>query len=200
MKKEILNFVLVAALLVSAQNMAAQNWLNAPKSHFGIRAGIAATNTLADDWDGDYGSTDLISPMAGIAYDTRIAKIPFYVETGLYFLDRGQKYKIDRNGYHHSYATTERESNFSMLVPAVISYHAYTGKNISIQPFMGPYLAYGFSDEEIDYGWRLGCGLNIKQFYVNMGYDIGLKDDFDTHEGHVSTAFITVGWNFLGKR
>lgn len=192
--------IALSLLLGGTASVDAQNWKNAPKEHFGIRAGISSTDVLGDMWDGDNDATALTAPMLGIAYDVKVAKLPFYVETGLYYMNRGQKYKgtSHYNGQFSSYKETV--NNHSLLVPALISYHAYVKKDMSIQPFMGPYLAYGFKDEEVDYGWRMGCGFNAKQFYVNVGFDFGLKDDFDTHPGEVSSLFLTVGWNFLGKK
>lgn len=194
------NVMALSLFLTATVPVNAQNWRNAPKEHFGIRAGISSTDVLGDIWDGAGDVTALTAPMVGIAYDVKVAKLPFYVETGLYYMNRGQKYEgtIHYDGHYSSYKETE--NNHTLLVPALFSYHAYVNKNMSIQPFMGPYLAYGFNDEEADYGWRMGCGFNAKQFYVNVGFDLGLKDDFDTHPGEVSSVFMTVGWNFLGKK
>lgn len=185
--------------LVGNMQMKAQNWRNAPQYHFGVRAGASFTNSWEDSWDGGADTKDLVGSMLGVAFDTKVAKIPFYVETGLYYMNRGLRYEAYRwDNIHSSYDYTE--NNHSVLVPALISYHAYINKNMSFQPFMGPYLAYGFNDEEIDYGWRMGCGFNAKQFYVNVGVDYGLKDDFEQHEGNVCSVFLTLGWNFRGKR
>lgn len=201
MKKMFLVSFAVALLAGGFQTASAQNWRNAPQYHFGIRGGISGTTSLDDGWDGDNGTYDLWAPTVGLAYDTKIAKIPFYVETGLYYMNRGQKYEVWSVGNYPSTSERYTENNHSLLVPALISYHIYTGKNVSIQPFTGPYFAYGFNDEEFDFGWRIGCGLNVKQFYVNLGADLGLKDSFDSsHYGNVSSFFMTVGWNILGKR
>lgn len=201
MKKRLMILSVIALVLGGNQTAEAQNWRNAPQYHFGIRGGISGTTSMDDGGDGDNGTYDLWGPTFGVAFDTKVAKIPFYIETGLYYMNRGQKYDVWSLGdYTPSYATRYTENNHSLLVPALISYHAYTSRNVSIQPFTGPFFAYGFNDEEFDFGWRLGCGLNVQQFYVNLGVDFGLKDDFERHEGQVSSFFMTVGWNFLGKR
>lgn len=188
-------------LLMNGVQVKAQNWRNAPQYHLGVRAGVSLTNSLADAWDGGVDTKELVGPMFGIAFDTKVAKIPFYVETGLYYMNRGLRYEGSywHDGQVDGYYGYTR-NNHSILVPALISYHSYINKNMSFQPFMGPYLAYGFNDEEIDCGWRMGCGFNSKQFYVNLGFDLGFKDDFDHHEGNVSSVFLTLGWNFMGKR
>ncbi len=202
MKKNSLKFSLMALALSSACCLpaSAQNWRNAPQYHFGIRAGLSVTNSLDDSWEGA-STKDLVGPMFGVAFDTKIAKLPFYVETGAYYMNRGLKYSTDGYGPgHHGNSTTWTENNSSIVIPAMISYHAYVNKEMSFQPFMGPFVSFGLDDSETDYGWRLGCGFNAKQFYVNMGVDLGLKDDFDHHEGNISSFFMTVGWNFLGNR
>ena len=200
MKKKFMNLAVLAILLGGVQTASAQNWVNAPQTHLGVRAGISDTYTLADDWDGDYCSKDLVGPVLGVAFDTKIAKLPFYIETGAYYMNRGQKYKVD--GYHDYYgpSSTWTENNNSVLIPVLFSYHAYINPTMSFQPFMGPFVSFGLEDDEVDYGVRMGCGFNVKQFYVNMGLDVGLRSDFDTHEGNVSSFFMTIGWNFLGKR
>lgn len=203
MKKKIVALMAVVALLIGGvQTAIAQNWLNAPQYHLGVRVGFSDTQALADNWDGDNGSTDKFGPMAGVAFDTKIAQLPFYIETGAYFMNRGLKYTADYWNENHQYHrhVSWSEDNNSLLIPVMLSYHAYINKTMALQPFFGPYVAFGFEDDATDYGLRMGCGFNVKQFYVNMGLDFGLRSDFNTHEGEVSSAFMTVGWNFLGKR
>lgn len=199
MKKELRIYVMACLLLlIGGVQVKAQNWRNAPQFHFGVRAGFSVTN-IAEDWWGDQDGNNLVAPMAGIAFDTKVAKIPFYVETGLYYMNRGYKYDNVWVGGEYR-VTRETENNHSFLVPALISYHAYINKDMSFQPFMGPYISYGFDNEEFDCGWRIGCGFNVKQFYINMGCDLGIKDDFDDQWGRTNSFFMTVGWNFLGKK
>lgn len=185
-------FLPIVAALGISQTAGAQKWADAPQYHFGVRAGAASSVPLASNWDGS-GEYPLWSPVLGVSVDTRVAKLPFYIESGLYYIDRGYKVKED----HVEIAT---EHNHSILIPALISYHAYTSTQVSVQPFTGPYLAYGFGDTEADYGWRVGCGVNVKQFYANIGFDLGLRDNFHSHEGNVSSFFVTLGWNILGER
>ena len=199
MKKELRIFVMVCLLLlIGGVQVKAQNWRNAPQFHFGVRAGFSVSN-IAEDWWGKQFDTNLVAPMAGVAFDTKVAKIPFYVETGLYYMNRGFRYDNVWVGGEYR-VTRETENNHSFLVPALISYHAYINKDMSFQPFMGPYISYGFGNEEFDCGWRIGCGFNAKQFYVNMGCDLGVKDNFDDPWGRSNAFFMTVGWNFLGKK
>lgn len=199
MKRELRIYVMACLLLlIGGMQVKAQNWRNAPQFHFGVRAGFSVSNIAEDWWDGKDGN-NLVAPMAGVAFDTKVAKIPFYVETGLYYMNRGYRYENVWVGGEYR-VTSETENNHSFLVPALISYHAYINKDMSFQPFMGPYISYGFGNEEVDCGWRIGCGFNAKQFYVNMGCDLGVKDNFDDSWGRTNAFFMTVGWNFLGKK
>ena len=198
--KKALRISVMAWLLLMFGNvqLKAQNWRNAPQFHFGVRAGVSVSNQVLDWWDDNNGDA-LVAPMAGFAFDTKVAKIPFYVETGLYYMNRGFRYDDILVGGSYK-VSRKTENNHSFLVPALISYHAYINKNMSFQPFMGPYVSYGFGNEELDYGWRFGCGFNAKQLYVNMGFDLGIKDNFHDPCGRTSDFFVTVGWNFLGER
>lgn len=192
MKKKFMILSTVALLAGGVQTANAQNWRNAPQFHLGIRGGISSTNAIFENWDGDDGTCSLTAPTFGIAFDTRVAKIPFYIETGLYYMNRGYKddwYTYDKGNYRSG---REIYDNHSLLVPALISYHAYAGKNVAIQPFMGPFISYGFDEDEFDSGWRFGCGISVKKFYANFGFDLS----FET----VGSIFATVGWNFLGNR
>ena len=95
MKNTIKNIAL-AVLLVQSSTAFAQNWANAPKVILGIRGGLTFAPT---DWEG---SDINVFPTAGIATSFRIAKLPFYIETGLYYTNR----------YIYDY------DNHSLLAPA----------------------------------------------------------------------------------
>lgn len=192
MKKKFLNLAVLAFFLGGVQTTNAQNWRNAPQFHLGVRGGVSSTNAIDANWDGDDESSSLSAPTFGIAFDTKVAKIPFYIETGLYYMNRGYNDSgFDYGGNNHK-RWHEVFNNRSLLVPALISYHAYAGSNVAIQPFMGPFISYGFDEELFDSGGRFGCGVSVKKFYANVGFDLSFNI--------VGSVFATVGWNFLGKR
>ena len=62
---------------------------------------------------------------------------------------------------------------------------------MSIQPFMGPFIAYSFNEADFEGGWRMGIGFNTKKFYVNCGYDYSF--DYGVDE---DALFVSVGYNF----
>ena len=102
----------------------------------------------------------------------------------------------------------------------MLKYKIYTDSDISIEPFLGGYLACGVGGKIKDYenreayssfgneyydnfsrfdaGVKLGCGLSFDIFYLGASYDIGLanvgKDNFqDTNTGCFNIDF---GINF----
>lgn len=156
-------------LLLIGNSVKAQKWANAPKVILGVRGGITFAPT---DWDG---SNIEVFPTAGLAASFSIAKLPFYIETGLYYTNR----------YYSDW------DNHSILSPALLSYHIHLKKNMSIQPFMGPFLAYGFDEDEIDFGCRMGVGFNKKHLYINCGDDISGNYGVDE-----DAFFVSVGYNF----
>ena len=168
--KRIIKTIYTLALLLTVSNSAlAQKWANAPKVIIGIRGGITFAPT---DWEGPGIE---VAPEAGLAASFRIARLPFYIETGLYYTNR---FVYDWD-------------NQSILSPALLSYHIPLKKDLSLQPFMGPFLAYGFDEDDVDLGWRMGVGLSKKKFYVNCGYDISTSYGVDE-----DALFVSVGYNF----
>lgn len=167
---KIKKIIFTLTLLLLMGNCAfAQKWANAPKVILGVRGGVTFAPT---DWEG---SDIEVFPTAGFAASFRIAKLPFYVETGLYYTNR---YVYDWD-------------NHSILSPALLSYHIPLKKDMSLQPFMGPFVAYGFDEEEADLGWRMGVGFSRKHFYINCGYDISGNNGVDE-----DALFVSVGYNF----
>lgn len=169
MKKISKSILTIILLLSFSSSTIAQKWANSPKMILGVRGGVTFAPT---DWDG---SNIEIFPTAGLAASFRIAKLPFYIETGLYYTNR----------------FVCEWDNHSLLAPALISYHIPLKSDTSIQPFMGPFIAYGFDEEDADLGWRMGVGFNKKHFYVNCGYDISGNNGVDE-----DALFVSVGYNF----
>ena len=151
---------------------------------------------------------------AGIVMGTQIAaNAPVFLESGLFYTEKGGKSNYD--GKHFTY-----DLNF-LEVPFTFKYAIGIPSNVglSIQPFMGPYFAFGvgghvkdfgdrvayssFGDSEykfkrFDAGLKIGCGLGISMFYTELSYNVGLRnighDLFD--ETHSRAFTVTVGMNF----
>jgi hypothetical protein len=88
---------------------------------------------------------------------------------------------------------------------------------VSIQPFLGGYVAAGVGGKIKDFGHRqayssydddafqrfdggikVGCGVQFNYLYAEVGYDFGLsnisRDYFD--DAHTGSLFATIGVNF----
>ena len=101
--------------------------------------------------------------------------MPLYVETGLYYTNR----------YVYDY------DNHSLLIPALITYHFPVKNKNTVQPFIGPFISYGFDEGTLDGGIRLGVGYNSNKIYINCGYDLSMNYGVDE-----DALFINIGYNF----
>ncbi len=200
MNRRILKWAVCLALFVGAgQTVCAQESDEAPKYHFGVRVGYMETNVRHDFHLDGHSDRNCQSFMGGLSFDTRLIQKPLYFETGLYAANRGVDVRDGSNRY--------AENNFSLLIPAMLSYHFYPTHDLGIAPFAGLFGAYDFGFEKVDYGVRLGFGVNYKQVCLHFGVDFGLKDDlfknpggYYESDGNLASYFVTLGWNFLGKR
>jgi len=184
---------------------------HSPYTYYGFRLGmnVATVNSDSKLLDSNSPKTGL---NVGFALGTHLAMTPLCFETGLYYTEKGGKSKYEGNKFTYSLNYLE--------VPLVIKYRAFTTSGITIEPFLGGYLACGVGGKIKDYGvreayssfgndyseafkrfdggLRLGCGFSYDMLYLEAGYDIGLanvgKDSFDdTHTGALN---LTVGVNF----
>lgn len=162
------------------------------RCHFGIRAGYSSSSS--EDCD------PLPSVYGGLGIDFKIAPVPLYLESGLYYMNKG--YKYESRWYYGT--ETETYNEHSILTPILLSYHVplMSNKKMSIQPFVGGYVAYETECEEVDYGVRFGCGWNFGRLYANIGYDLGIYEhDGNWNQNFKSNAFfITLGFNFAGSK
>ncbi len=181
-------------------------------NYYGFRVGfgLATVNSDSKYLDANKVRTGLNVGLAAGFLLTYQA--PLYLETGLYYNEKGGKstYNGDKFTYSLNY----------LEVPFVVKYRMPVGQGVTVEPFLGGFLscgvdgkikdfaqreAYGsFSDDyddnfkRFDGGLRLGCGLGVGNFYLEGSYDIGLanvgKDDFD--DTHTGCFNLTVGVNF----
>lgn len=184
---------LLVALWAHAQFQPA--YKHAVRYHVGARAGVGFSSYDFDE------SRVITMPTGGIAVDYRVASVPVYVESGLYYMDMGTRGKVY---YTDGYTVDEFTShNHSVLMPMVGSYHFYIGDKVTLQPFTGFYVSYGFGNDKTDFGLREGVGVAVNNFYANMGVNYGLVDQLSEPfigDGHHRSFFMTVGFNFIGGR
>lgn len=191
---------LVCLILLTglSQTVNANDYDEVPKYHLGVRLGYSETNVWHDLHLDGHSDRNCQSFMVGVAFDEKFIRKPLYIETGLYVSNRG----VDVRDGSRRYA----EDNFSVMVPALISYHFHPTTDFGIAPFGGPFMAYNFGFEKMDYGLRMGFGINYKQIVANFGFDFGLRDNMFHNEdgwmpndGLLTSFFVTLGWNFLGN-
>lgn len=180
-------------------------------AYYGFRIGPAFTTVNSDNQflDGGKAQTGLnVGFAAGFGLTNRA---PLYMETGLYYTEKGGK--NTKGGLDYTYNLNYIE------VPLTVKYIYNIDRNISIQPFFGGYLACGvggkikdfnnreaynsFSDDDyafkrFDGGLRMGVGVGLDMFYADLTYDLGLAnighDNFD--ESHNGALMLNIGVNF----
>ncbi len=197
MKKQIVKLVAAVVFTVVATSVSAQS-VQYPSFHFGIRGGVSVNSSSISGTDLSGGSRTF--PYGGLAADFKIASIPLYLETGVYYMNKGYKFEI--------YDRTYKENDHFIHMPLLASYHIYINDNMAIQPFAG--FVGGYLTESKDFGGaiRLGCGINFGRLYANLGYDIGVTKhqasdryyNYSIGKLSYSTFFATIGFNFLGSR
>lgn len=173
--------------------------------HMGLRAGITS-NT----YGGDAKNIDpLVFPTGGFALDFQVAPIPIFVGMGLNYVNYGYSYDI--------YGDTETDTDpHGIQFPLTASYHINVAPNFFVNPFFGGFVSYafdspeGFGDEQVNYGIRLGCGINFGRLTLDIGYDLGLANlggeyyeygyGYRKWDINTSTVFMTIGFNWAGSR
>lgn len=127
------------------------------------------------------GKDGVFGPTAEGRFDIRVSSQPVYVGTGIEYMNKGLHYY----------------PNHSFVVPCLGSYHIQLGPQITIEPFAGTEISYGFNWKNWDCGLRLGCNLRAKRWDFTVGYDLGLRHyTFNDAEGRNQSLFINVGYNF----
>lgn len=187
-------------------------YANPHNTYYGFRVGlgVSTVNSEAADLDGGNAKTGLD---VGFVIGTQITPTaPLFFESGLSYTEKGGKGVY--NGKKFTYGLNYLE------LPLLLKYKYYAAPDVSIEPFVGGYLACGVSGKIKDYGVReayssfdndeqssfkrfdggirLGCGVGFQMLYLGVSYDIGLANvghyDFeDTRNGCLNINF---GVNF----
>lgn len=180
-------------------------------SYVGFRVGPSFSSVHSDATYLDGGSVKTglnLGLAAGFAVSRQA---PLYVETGLYYTEKGGKGKDSGQKFTYNLDYLE--------VPLVLKYKYNVDNHFSVQPYLGAYVACGvggkikdfgereayssFSDsynsfQRFDGGLKMGVGAQYDMFYVELNYDLGLSnighDDFD--ETKNSAVMLNFGLNF----
>lgn len=185
--------VLLAALIVTAAADVNAQRVKYPSFHMGLRLGYSSNNGYLSNVDFVHG---------GVNMDFRLGRKPLYLETGLYFMDKGY-YSIGSDTWNRNEEIGH--DCFYLYLPLLISYHFYVTDHIAIQPFTGITVGWYNGPGDGDASYRLGVGANWKRLYLNVGYDFGLgSHSIRSNNEYVNfsnnTFFVSLGFNFAGRR
>ena len=179
--------------------------------YYGMRMGLNVAN-LTGDTEGFSGANAGLN-LAGVLGLRISDSTPIFLESGLYFTQRGAK--KDKNTY----------ANLNYLeIPVLLKYGIQATDEIAVLPFIGPTFSMGIAgkmksgegtDKEssfgsdrfnrLDAGIKFGCGAEYNKLYLEMGYQFGLSniadwkvndtstDDASVHNG---AFFVNLGVNF----
>ena len=179
-------FCAIVAMLLAVPSFAQYSSggfeLDKENLYYGVRIGLTGANLSGDDIDCDMkvGMT-----MAGVVGLRLSSTTPVFLESGLYYTERGAK----DIGYTN------------LEVPVLIKYGIKATDDIAILPFVGPYFAracwgktkiadedgksvkVGSFDEKkwiglnrMNMGFKIGCGAEYNKLYLEVGYQIGVTN------------------------
>lgn len=219
-------FLLVAtcafcALTVSAQRASSSStsFFSTEKVEggvqFGIRAGLNSANVSFSEDGYSASPKSRTSFHIGLIADIPVVE-SFYVQTGLYFQNKGWKVE-DGEG-------TETYKPMYLEIPLLASYRYNFSDAAQLQINFGPYFAYGIGGKEeyesdyydedwdffgddsdwkrFDMGLQVGAGVTLAQhYYIGFAYEFGLTniadtDDDDDYSYRNRNWMISVGYNF----
>lgn len=174
--------------------------------YYGLRLGLNVASLSSDNLTED--ATSRAGLNVGGVFGLQLANhTPIWLETGLFYSEKGGK---------STYLNAEIKYRLCYLkVPIVVKYSFDVYDDLYIQPYLGGYLSVGIEGRTKEYatheaystynvfnrfdaGLRIGCGIEYKMVYAEMGYDLGLanisKNDFTST--HTRTFFVNIGVNF----
>ncbi len=175
--------------------------------YWGVRFGITGAS-LSGDVDMGMKTGMTLSGVVGLrASDST----PVFLESGLYYTERGGKDGKRRVGYNN------------LEIPIIVKYGIKATDDIALLPFIGPYFSYAFSgktkiekkdgtigsvgtfDEEewtglkrANMGFKLGCGAEYNKLYLEVGYQLGITNlsKKDALSARSNALFVNFGLNF----
>ena len=203
MKKLFLS--LVAALLAVptfAQFTSGGFTLSESNVYYGVRLGMSVANLSGDDVDMDAKTGLTLAGVVGLRLSDGV---PVFLESGLYYTERGAKKEKTSVGYNN------------LEIPVLVKYGFQATDEIAIIPFIGPYFSYAISGrmknknlnldqssfrdncfKHPDMGFKFGVGADYNKLYLEIAYQAGVanisKADPLTSHGHAFN--INFGVNF----
>ena len=147
--------------------------------YYGIRFGITSAS-FSGDWDSD---SRIGMTLAGIVGLRVSETAPVFLETGLYYTERGgDKLKADGQ------ALGDHDGHLNYLeAPLLIKYGFGLENEVAVLPFLGPYVGMGISGNykflnHPEMGFKLGCGFEWSNLYAELAYQFGVTNLADDDE------------------
>lgn len=189
--------------------------------YWGVRFGMTAASLSGDlDVSSKVGMT-----LAGVVGLRPSDNTPVFIESGLYYTERGGKnggpYVNSRGGN----GSVSRVGYNILEIPLTIKYGLKVSDQIAVLPFFGPYFSYAISgktkqlgdagkdsesvgtfDEKKAYhgglnrasmGLKLGVGAEYNKIYVEVGYQFGITNiaKRDEFSGRSNAFIANIGVN-----
>ncbi len=205
-------FIAIVAALMAVPSFAQYSSggfnLDQENIYWGVRFGMTGAS-LGGDLDLGMKAGMTLGGVVGLrASDST----PVFIESGLYYTERGGKDGDIRVGYNN------------LEIPILVKYGFKASDEIAILPFVGPYFSYAISgktkqptldgkesvgtfDEKkaetgglkrANMGFKLGVGAEYNKVYLELGYQFGItnvcKDD--NLSSHSNALFCNFGVNF----
>lgn len=188
-------------------------------SYYGFRIGMAVASVHSDAAILD-GSDPKVGLDVGFVYGTRLVpNTPLYFQTGLSYTEKGGKGDIT---YTSGEVTKNAKFTYSLdylELPLLLKYKAAVAPGVTIDPYVGGFLAVGvggkiknYGDREayssfgsdkasfkrFDGGIRLGCDFNYNLLTLGVSYDIGLANvgHYDFEDTRTGSLNLNVGVTF----
>ena len=174
--------------------------------YYGIRFGGTLASISSDTKYAEMG-TKLGMTLGGVIGIRLSSSVPVFLESGLYYTERGGKEGKYTCGYNN------------LEIPLLIKYGFKASDQIAVLPFIGPYFAQAISgktkidgvkvgtfDEKkwmglnrFNMGFKIGCGAEYNKLYLELGYQFGVNNvsKADELDGiHSNAFFANFGVNF----
>lgn len=200
MKKLLVSLVAVLmAVPTFAQFSSGGFDLSKENLYYGVRFGGTSASVSGDVSVG----SKIGMTLAGIIGLRLSQSTPVFLESGLYYTQRGAKE-----------GDIDITSN-NLEIPIVVKYGFQVSDNIALLPFIGPYFAYAVSSDYdykingVEYegafrpnrnnmGFKFGCGAEYNKLYLELGYQFGVTNfaDKDGVTAHNNALFLNFGVNF----
>lgn len=206
----------VCALLLtagaSAQMMSGGFHLDNRSVYYGLRMGFTSAH-IGGDFDTDAMTGLSLGAVVGLRCSPYI---PMFLESGLYYTERGGKMGMNYEGDH-----TSTKYRLSYLeIPVLMKYGIEVADHFAVLPYVGPTFAFGVGGQtkeswpggvrkddsfgsdkfnRFDVGIKLGCGLEWNMIYGELGYQWGITNisDFPNDaDAFNRTFYMNIGINF----